>query len=67
MRSLFSNPHVLELAERQSKIIEAFVPPSLSTPMLDHMRALLDVASSAKEPEVESLSAQLRNRLDGER
>ena len=67
MLSLFSNPHVLELAERQRRNIEAFVPPSHSTPMLDHMRALLDVASSAKEPEVDNLSAQLRNRLDGER
>ncbi len=63
MFAIFSNPHVLELAERQRRNIEAFVTPSLSTPMLDHMRDLLNVVSKQPEPEVDNLSAQLRNRF----
>jgi hypothetical protein len=55
MNTILENKHVADMAERQSKIVEAFAP-SLDTPLLDHMRALLDTVSTKQEPEVERCS-----------
>lgn len=65
----FQNPNTLKLADIQRRHVEALArnTPSLDTPLIDHMRDLLDAASTRKEPEVESLCEWARNRLNAER
>ena len=69
MFSIYSDPNVLVMIEKQRRNIEMFsrVAPRFDTPLIDNIKALLDASPDRETPEVESLCAQLRNRLDGGR
>ncbi len=66
MHALFSDPNTLKLIDKQCAHVEALAhtAPSLDTPLLDHMRALLAASPESETPEVESISDYFRKRFN---
>jgi hypothetical protein len=68
MLNRIPNPNTLKLIDTQRQHVEALAhtAPGLHSPIADHLRAVLDVVSTRKEPEVENLCEWVRNRLNAE-